>query len=616
MVLALLALAATGCMPVGKPDDPFSYKIRLKRAPWLKTGLQLELLDGCDCGNWVPKGTQVVQPGQREVAWEGAVMKEYWEEISWGSRVKTCKFRVRDIGNDRIFGPYDGPKLASIDLLINQYLEIQRQPSPPRAHLFLRGRNRNLAFYGFRNATKEEIQELFDWAQGDAVISSKALPEQSPSVDQVVQAQEIERFDPEIILEIFRLLVEKGHDIEDLLEDPTLGLHLRDFLAMLANYLRVEEISISIGFSFFGISFSLAFPFQGAADPLMKGLDPREAAKLYLSWVIGFLRNNPRAYEAWLKLLQQAGTVIGSDEDRREFQVALTLILGRQIGYLMATDLLDEHLVEFVESLAWIFASGEKFSSDQWGTIRTDINYFLKQLASIPYRDIDKYIEHLANWAAGLIVYGEMLQQLANGTITGVYGSWDLTWDRLMHNAYVTYHPGPLLVMEIQQMRGLVGVEGYLKADEVGKIVRGFQEVYPIPGSKGLWGPHDFIGFIALLADSGAGQKLATELDICFDMPIWIFVCEGDQCRVYYANMSKEEAEQLACSARPSWCSNGHPSGGSCCVDCAEDSCSRSTASSNSNSNTSSGGGGGSSPAWIGAVNTHTYATGITPGGG
>jgi len=39
----------------GRPDDPFTYRIELKRAPWLKTRLQLELLDGCDCGNWVPK---------------------------------------------------------------------------------------------------------------------------------------------------------------------------------------------------------------------------------------------------------------------------------------------------------------------------------------------------------------------------------------------------------------------------------------------------------------------------------------------------------------------------------------------------------------------------------
>ncbi|MGQ9734450.1 MAG: hypothetical protein ACUVQU_05315, partial [Candidatus Bipolaricaulia bacterium] len=110
MVLALLALAATGCMPVGKPDDPFSYKIKLKQAPWLKTELQLELLDGCDCGNWVPKGTQVVQPGQREVAWEKVVMME-WASAGLGYKGKPCKFRVRELQNGRILGPWDGPKV-------------------------------------------------------------------------------------------------------------------------------------------------------------------------------------------------------------------------------------------------------------------------------------------------------------------------------------------------------------------------------------------------------------------------------------------------------------------------------------------------------------------------
>lgn len=94
----------------GKPSDPFSYKIRLRRAPWLKTELQLELLDGCDRGNWVPKGKQVLQPGQVEVAWDKVVMAE-WANARLGYKGKPCKFRVKDLGNGRILGPWDGPKV-------------------------------------------------------------------------------------------------------------------------------------------------------------------------------------------------------------------------------------------------------------------------------------------------------------------------------------------------------------------------------------------------------------------------------------------------------------------------------------------------------------------------
>ena len=95
---------------LGKPDDPFSYKIKLKQAPWLKTELQLELLDGCDCGNWVARGTQTVLPGQREVGWDKVKMTE-WADAGLGYKGKPCKFRAKDLGNGRILGPWDGPKV-------------------------------------------------------------------------------------------------------------------------------------------------------------------------------------------------------------------------------------------------------------------------------------------------------------------------------------------------------------------------------------------------------------------------------------------------------------------------------------------------------------------------
>ncbi|MCR4405269.1 MAG: hypothetical protein NUW06_08380 [Candidatus Acetothermia bacterium] len=307
------------------------------------------------------------------------------------------------------------------------------KPSPPRAYLVLRGQNRDVAFYGFRNATQEEIRKLFDWAQSDVVTSSGVLP--GPVVTQTVQAQQINKFDIPALLEILSLLVGQGYSIEDILEGnlpqeyEDLRPQLLDFLSLIARYLETGKTTITIGFSFsyfLGISFAISFDLSGlASDPLVKQLPPLEAAKFYFSLVMNFFRANRGAYEKWRGLLEQLEAAIPDAGDRREFLVALTLVLGRLVAYGPfgeGTRLLGEHLTEFVERLQWIFANAGEFGAQQWQDILANIGYFLGQLASVPYSDTDKYIEHLANWAAGLIVYGGMLEQLANGVLTRVYG--------------------------------------------------------------------------------------------------------------------------------------------------------------------------------------------------
>ena len=138
----------------GRPADPFSYKLRLKRAPWLSTELQLELLDGCDSGNWVPKGKQLLQPGQREVAWEQVKMTEYWDKNYGG---KVCKFRVRDLQNGRALGPYDGPKLKRLIAREDLYETAAAASSAfqiPAIYI----KEANLLLYGFKDLSAESIQ--------------------------------------------------------------------------------------------------------------------------------------------------------------------------------------------------------------------------------------------------------------------------------------------------------------------------------------------------------------------------------------------------------------------------------------------------------------------------
>jgi hypothetical protein len=150
----------------GRPEDPFTYKIRLKRAPWLQTKLQLELLDGCDSGDWVPKATQIVQPGQVEVAWDRVVMAGDWNREHGG---KVCKFRVRDLQNGRTLGPYDGPRLRRLiskedvyhahHALTSTHNPLAEGYDEPPA-LFLYGREMNYMFYGFRNLDAATVKEI------------------------------------------------------------------------------------------------------------------------------------------------------------------------------------------------------------------------------------------------------------------------------------------------------------------------------------------------------------------------------------------------------------------------------------------------------------------------
>ena len=154
----------------GKPDDPFTYKIRLKRAPWLKTELQLELMDGCDSGDWVPKLTQVVLPGQVEVAWKLAMAE--WADAGLGYKGKSCKFRVRDLRSGRILGPWDGPEVFDPVAWKEWYQEqwtnggiyhavaepYNALPDIQPKALFIPGTN--LLLYGFRNLDQDRIQQF------------------------------------------------------------------------------------------------------------------------------------------------------------------------------------------------------------------------------------------------------------------------------------------------------------------------------------------------------------------------------------------------------------------------------------------------------------------------
>ncbi|MCR4405270.1 MAG: hypothetical protein NUW06_08385 [Candidatus Acetothermia bacterium] len=129
-----------------------------------------------------------------------------------------------------------------------------------------------------------------------------------------------------------------------------------------------------------------------------------------------------------------------------------------------------------------------------------------------------------------------------------------------------------------REMFGFVGVEGYLSLDEVDEIVSGFIDAlneirtysHAILESMRTREP-DFLGFIALRAEPGAAEELAKELaDADLGVPIWVFVYEDGEYKLYYANMSETEAEQLACSARPAWCNDGEPDESICVANCGE----------------------------------------------
>ena len=174
----------------GRPDDPFTYKIRLERAPWLPTKLQLELLDGCDSGDWVPKATQVVPVGQREVAWEKILMEE-WADAGLGYKGKACKFRIRDLRNGRIFGPWEGPKVFDPVAWREWYQEqwkngrVSDQTFEAHNLVAQRGaytityiedydRDINLLLAGFRYLDREYVQRLEDFV---------ASIDRSPEID-------------------------------------------------------------------------------------------------------------------------------------------------------------------------------------------------------------------------------------------------------------------------------------------------------------------------------------------------------------------------------------------------------------------------------------------------
>lgn len=146
----------------GRPDDPFTYKIRLKRAPWLETRLQLELLEGCDRGNWVAKGTQIVRPGQVEVKWDKVRMA--WDRSLGG---KTCKFRVKDLQNDRILGPFKGPWIATPEFLARQALEGYNVAMKVADYGLVIAKERTqsglpIFLAGFRDLTLEKVRDLYN----------------------------------------------------------------------------------------------------------------------------------------------------------------------------------------------------------------------------------------------------------------------------------------------------------------------------------------------------------------------------------------------------------------------------------------------------------------------
>jgi hypothetical protein len=172
----------------GRPEDPFTYKVRLKRAPWLETKLQLELLDGCDCGNWVARGTRVLLPGQKEVAWDKVVMTE-WAAAGLGYKGKPCKFRIKDLGNGKILGPWDGPKVFDPvawrewyrqergKLLAQLYNSITSSQGPSTTLYFPYAPGKAFLAHGFGQLSEKVIQEFVHYSETLSAEGILQLPE-------------------------------------------------------------------------------------------------------------------------------------------------------------------------------------------------------------------------------------------------------------------------------------------------------------------------------------------------------------------------------------------------------------------------------------------------------
>jgi AcrR family transcriptional regulator len=187
----------------GRPDDPFTYKIRLKRAPWLQTKLQLELLDGCDTGNWVPKATKVVLPGQVEVAWPQIKMPE-WADAGLGYKGKACKFRVKDLRTGRILGSWDGPKVFDpvawrewyqkqwesgkvSDQTFEAHNLVAQQSIYTITYIEDYDRDINLLLAGFKYLDQEYVQKIFNYMVAIEQPLTEIDPELKARLAQVLQ---------------------------------------------------------------------------------------------------------------------------------------------------------------------------------------------------------------------------------------------------------------------------------------------------------------------------------------------------------------------------------------------------------------------------------------------
>jgi hypothetical protein len=376
----------------GRPDDPFTYKIRLKRAPWLPTELQLELLDGCDSGNWVPKATQVVQPGQVEVAWDDISMSEYWGDEDAG---ETCKFRIYIEKNGQYLGPFNGPQIISSDFPL-EFLSALLQGGWGEKTVYTEIDGRNILLYHMGALTPDQLRALLtrDVVEEADITFSTAMEwdwdlEALAALIEEVWVEVVEEFleelclrpygtelspddiTPELLQEIWTALqqVDPNSDTMADLRREIIGVvHdyynldpvFKEFVDALAEDSKALEVVKDIilglaGLAIPGIDLVVSIVETILAEPeLPDGLAVMEA----FLWV---MMNNPQGAEFIMSLLEMTG--------EQDFQVNLVLAAVRLYGSAELPDFqtvgLRPNLVTaFFESL--YKAMGTQSEFDMW----------------------------------------------------------------------------------------------------------------------------------------------------------------------------------------------------------------------------------------------------------
>ena len=111
--------------------------------------------------------------GQVEVAWDGIDMSEYWGKDVGG---KICKFRVRDLQNNKTFGPFNGPWAVTPESLARQNLEGYNAAMEVADYgvVFAREHTQGsspIFLAGFKELSLEEVRRLYSTLQQVATSS-------------------------------------------------------------------------------------------------------------------------------------------------------------------------------------------------------------------------------------------------------------------------------------------------------------------------------------------------------------------------------------------------------------------------------------------------------------